>query len=105
MTTLFAPRGVTLDAAAIEAAVARYKALGDRTRLAIVAMLADSPEPLCVCHITERFPLEQPTISHHLGVLRQAGLIAAERHANWVYYQLDPGAEGWVRQTLAAVPR
>lgn len=97
--------GLALEAETIEAAVVRYKALGDRTRLSIVAMLADSPEPLCVCHITERFDLEQPTISHHLGVLRQAGLITAERHANWVYYQLDPRAEPWVRQTLAALPR
>jgi ArsR family transcriptional regulator len=96
--------GLGLDAETIATAVARYKALGDRTRLAIVAMLQESPEPLCVCHITERFDLEQPTISHHLGVLRQAGLITSERHANWVYYQLDPRAEAWVRQTLAVMP-
>jgi ArsR family transcriptional regulator, arsenate/arsenite/antimonite-responsive transcriptional repressor len=66
-----------LQAETIDAAVARYKALGDRTRLSIVAMLAESPEPLCVCHITERFDLEQPTISHHLRVLREAELITS----------------------------
>lgn len=102
-TTLHRPV-VLLDADSIEAAVGYFKALGDRTRLGIVALLMDSPEPMCVCHITERFDLEQPTISHHLGVLRHAGLITAERRANWVYYQLHPQAEIWVRETLAVMP-
>jgi ArsR family transcriptional regulator len=104
MNTAVLRPGLCLDAEAIETAVVRYKALGDRTRLSIVAMLADSPEPLCVCHITERFDLEQPTISHHLRVLREAELITSARHANWVYYQLAPRAAAWVRQTLAVLP-
>lgn len=105
METVLQRPGLRLDADTVETAVVRYKALGDRTRLSIVAMLLDSPEPLCVCHITERFDLEQPTISHHLAVLRNAGLITAERRANWVYYQLHPREAGWVRETLAMLPR
>jgi ArsR family transcriptional regulator len=101
MTTTLPRSRLGLDTDAVDAAVARYKALGDRTRLAIVAMLAGAPEPQCVCHITDRFPLEQPTISHHLRALREAELIVGERQANWVYYRLHPRAERWVRATLA----
>jgi ArsR family transcriptional regulator len=85
--------------------VARFKALADATRLAIVAMLAEIPEPICVCEFTESFDLEQPTISHHLKILRDAGLITSERHGSWAYYHLHPAQADWVRETLAALPR
>ncbi len=86
-------------------AVARFKALADRTRLGILAQLAASPEPICVCDLGAGFPLEQPTISHHLKVLRDAGLIVSERRANWAYYRLHAAAEAWVRDTLGGVAR
>ena len=60
---------------------------------------------ICVCEINEFFDLEQPTISHHLKVLREAGLIVSERRASWAYYHLQPAAEGWVRETMAALTR
>lgn len=65
------------------------RVLGDPTRLAIVAMLAREEEPLCVCHVEARFDLAQPTISHHLRVLREAALVTTERRGTWVYYALD----------------
>jgi ArsR family transcriptional regulator len=66
----------------------RLKALADPTRIGIVNSLARSPE-LCVCNLTDAFGLSQPTISHHLKILREAGLIAAERRGTWSYYRLN----------------
>ncbi len=64
----------------------RLKALGDPTRLRMLDLLAQQPEPLCVCDITPRFPQNQPTISHHLRLLREAGLIETEKRGTWSYY-------------------
>jgi ArsR family transcriptional regulator len=47
---------------------------------------------VCVCELTEAFELTQPTISHHLKVLRDAGIITSERRGTWVYYRLEPAA-------------
>ncbi|MBI3910235.1 MAG: winged helix-turn-helix transcriptional regulator [Armatimonadetes bacterium] len=73
-----------------------FRALADETRLQILGLLAAAREALCVCDIEANFALSQPTISHHLKVLREAGLVRAERRGLWVYYSLD-------RQGLAAV--
>jgi ArsR family transcriptional regulator, arsenate/arsenite/antimonite-responsive transcriptional repressor len=62
------------------------KALADPTRLRMLDLLAQRDAPLCVCEITDRFPQNQPTISHHLRILRQAGLIAGEKRGVWSYY-------------------
>lgn len=67
------------------AAVAR--ALADPMRLAILHLIASHQEPLCVCHLTDRLPVSQPTVSHHLRILRQAGLVTAERRGTWAYYE------------------
>lgn len=67
-----------------------FKALGDPTRLEIVALLASSAGELCACEIERRFDLSQPTISHHLRLLREAGVVTSERRGSWVYYALDP---------------
>ena len=66
----------------------RLKALADPTRIGIVNALARSPE-CCVCNLTDAFGLSQPTISHHLKILREAGLVAAERRGTWAYYRLN----------------
>ena len=92
-----------LDEGLTRASVARFKALADPTRLRILAMLASTPGGMCVCDLNEGFDLEQPTISHHLKVLRKAGLVSSERRGTWVYCWLDPGAESWVRGTLASL--
>lgn len=64
------------------------KALADETRLHILAMLRDGE--MCVCEIIEALPLSQPAISHHLKILRQAGLVTDRRQGKWIYYDLDP---------------
>ena len=66
-----------------------FAAISDPTRLQIVAMLAGLEEPLCVCEIQAHFDLGQPTISHHLKVLRDVRLVAWEKRGLWVYYSLD----------------
>jgi ArsR family transcriptional regulator len=68
---------------------ARFKALADPTRVAIVNRLAAADE-VCVCDLTEAFELSQPTISHHLRVLREARLVESSRRGTWAYYRLVP---------------
>lgn len=91
------------DAATVNAA-RRFKALGDATRLTILDTLAGASGPVCACDLGEGVALEQPTISHHLKVLREAGLVVSERRGTWGFYQLHPDAAAWVRATLAALP-
>jgi len=66
---------------------ARFKALADPNRVAIVNLLAGSRE-LCVCVLVEQLGLSQPTISHHLRILREAGLVNVERRGTWAFYSL-----------------
>src|SRR5688572_15361218 len=78
------------------------KALGDPVRLRLLSLIAAQPE-VCVCDLTDAFDLTGPTISHHLRVLRETGLVACERRGTWVYYWAHPEA---LRQLagLLAVP-
>jgi ArsR family transcriptional regulator, arsenate/arsenite/antimonite-responsive transcriptional repressor len=68
-----------------------FRALADPYRLRIIATLARSDHAICVCDFTEAFPLKQPAVSHHLGVLRDAGIVKSERRGTWVYYSLADG--------------
>lgn len=70
-----------------------FKALGDPIRLRLLSMIAsrDGGE-VCVCDLTPAFEVSQPTISHHLKLLREAGLIDSERRGTWVHYRLLPAA-------------
>lgn len=68
-----------------------FKALGDPVRLRLMSLIASAPE-VCVCDLTAAFDLSGPTISHHLRVLREAGLVDAERRATWVWYRVRPDA-------------
>jgi ArsR family transcriptional regulator len=75
---------------AIELA-AVFKALGDPVRLRLYSMIAVlQGKEVCVCDLTPSFGLSQPTISHHLKQLRQAGLVDCERRGTWVYYWAIP---------------
>lgn len=68
-----------------------FKALGDPVRLRLLSMIASrAGGEVCVCELTPAFQLSQPTISHHLKLLRQAGLIDCQRRGTWVYYWLLP---------------
>jgi ArsR family transcriptional regulator, arsenate/arsenite/antimonite-responsive transcriptional repressor len=80
---------------------ARFKALADPTRVAIVNRLAAAPE-VCVCDLTASFDLSQPTISHHLKILRDAGLVESSRRGTWAYYRLVPEAVESLRLALGA---
>jgi ArsR family transcriptional regulator, arsenate/arsenite/antimonite-responsive transcriptional repressor len=68
-----------------------FQALADPTRLAIVRELAGAPE-VCACDFTSCCDVRQPTISHHLKVLREAGVVETERRGTWIYYRLAPAA-------------
>lgn len=68
------------------ALAARLKVLADPTRLRMLDLLAQQTEPLCVCDITDQFDQNQPTISHHLKLLREAGLIDCEKRGIWAFY-------------------
>lgn len=72
-----------------EALAELLRALGDPTRLQVLALLRQ--RPLCVCELTAQFPISQPAVSGHLRRLRAAGLVLDERRGMWVYYRLaDP---------------
>ncbi|MEU6751636.1 metalloregulator ArsR/SmtB family transcription factor [Spirillospora sp. NPDC046719] len=69
-----------------------FKAVADPVRLRLLSLIAcHEGGEACVCDLTAAFDLTAPTISHHLKVLRQAGLIGSERRGTWVYYWLNPG--------------
>jgi ArsR family transcriptional regulator len=93
------PETEPLDHRESAALAARFKALADPTRVAIVNRLAAADE-CCVCDLNAAFDLSQPTISHHLKVLRDAGLVEASRRGTWAYYRLVPDAVRALRQTL-----
>lgn len=70
-----------------------FKVLGDPVRLRLLSLIAGHVDgEACVCELTgDRFQVTGPTISHHLRVLREAGLIAGRRRGTWIYYRLLPG--------------
>ncbi len=77
-----------------------FKALGDPVRLRMASMIAAQPE-LCVCEITPAFDLSSGTISHHLRLLREAGLVGCERRGTYVYYWINPEALAALSTLLA----
>jgi ArsR family transcriptional regulator, arsenate/arsenite/antimonite-responsive transcriptional repressor len=80
-----------------------FKALADPVRLRLVSLIgAHAGGEVCVCELTTAFDLTQPTISHHLKVLREAGIIGRERRGTWVYYRLQPAALERVAALLTA---
>jgi ArsR family transcriptional regulator len=69
-----------------------FKAIADPVRLRLLSLIAcHEGGEACVCDLTGAFDLTAPTISHHLKVLREAGLIGSERRGTWVYYWINPG--------------
>jgi ArsR family transcriptional regulator len=84
------PRDVT--SADFTNAATLFKAISDPSRLVILAWLQRAEDDVCVCDFTGALPLNQPTVSHHLKILRDAGLVTCERRGTWVYYRLAPEA-------------
>jgi ArsR family transcriptional regulator len=72
-----------------EQLAAIHKALGDPTRVQMLHILAAATDPVCVCDFTAAFDLGQPTISHHLAKLREAGIVTSFKRGIWAFYQLD----------------
>jgi ArsR family transcriptional regulator len=70
------------------------KALGDPVRLQLIDVLRKHAGKVCVCELVPLFDLSQPTVSHHLKVLRNAGLVGSERQGLWAYYYVLPDALG-----------
>ncbi len=70
------------------------KALGDPVRLQLIDVLRKHAGRVCVCELVPLFDVSQPTVSHHLKVLRQAGLVGSERQGLWAYYYVIPDALG-----------
>src|SRR2546421_11889823 len=96
--------GPPLDRADAERLALRFKALADPARVAILNRVARAGET-CTCLLTEPLGLSQPTVSHHLRVLREAGLIeVADRRGTWTFYRLGPGAGERLAVPLAREP-
>jgi ArsR family transcriptional regulator, arsenate/arsenite/antimonite-responsive transcriptional repressor len=92
-----------LSAQQAEAIAPLLKALADPVRLRLMSMIASHGDgEVCVCELTPAFQLSQPTISHHLKVLHEAGLVDRERRATWVYYRAHPEALQALSTLLAA---
>jgi ArsR family transcriptional regulator, arsenate/arsenite/antimonite-responsive transcriptional repressor len=73
-----------------------FQALADPTRLAILRELVGAPE-VCACDFTSCCDVQQPTVSHHLRVLREAGVVESERRGTWIYYRLAPAVADRLR--------
>jgi ArsR family transcriptional regulator len=86
----------TLAPSQSDALAERLKALADPTRLRMLDLLAQQSAPLCVCEINEHFAQRQPTISHHLRILREAGLIDCEKRGVWAYYWATQTGSEWL---------
>lgn len=82
---------------------ALLKAAADPYRLTMLATLAAAEDEVCVCEFTDALPLNQPTVSHHLRILREAGLVTCERRGTWVYYRLANDANARLAGALANV--
>jgi ArsR family transcriptional regulator len=91
-----------LDPAGATEGAAVFKALADPIRLRLLSMITSAHGEICVCELTPQFDVSGPTISHHLKVLREAGLVDCERRGTWVYYWPVPERLQWTATLLAA---
>ena len=66
-----------------------FKALADPMRIRILNLLASNDDPVCVCEIVKHFPIQQPSISHHLKILRDCRFVLAERRGTFMYYRVN----------------
>jgi len=95
--------GSPLEAADADELAQAFAALSDPVRLRVLSMLAAAPDgEVCVCNFVEPLGKSQPTISHHLRILGEAGLVHGERRGKWVWYSLDRARLGALRTALSA---
>jgi ArsR family transcriptional regulator, arsenate/arsenite/antimonite-responsive transcriptional repressor len=84
-----------------ELAAQAFRALSDPTRVRLLSMVASAPDgEVCVCELVPRLEVSQPTVSHHLKVLHDAGILERERRGSWAYYRLRPGATEAIAKAL-----
>src|SRR2546426_10395770 len=89
--------------AKVDQSVEVLKALTDPTRLQMIGILKRSPDPACICDFTAAFDLSQPTLSHHMAKLREAGLVDVSKSGIWAYYRLARLREPKTRAPLDAL--
>jgi ArsR family transcriptional regulator len=95
------PEAEPLTAPERDELAARFKALADPTRVAFINSLS-AAEEVCGCNLTETCDISQPTISHHLTIMREAGQVESSRRGTWAYYRLVPEAISALRGALGA---
>jgi ArsR family transcriptional regulator, arsenate/arsenite/antimonite-responsive transcriptional repressor len=89
-----------------EALAKRFAALADPARLRLLSLIAAHDDgEVCACELVEPIGRSQPTVSHHLKVLREAGLVEGERRGTWVWYRAVPGALVELRDALGSEPK
>jgi ArsR family transcriptional regulator len=94
----------TITATDAEAVARTFKALGDPTRVRILSIVAShADQEACVCDLQEPLELSQPTVSHHLKILMDAGFLTRSKRGTWAYYALVPGSLDSVAGVLATV--
>jgi len=80
----------------------QFKVLADPARLRLLSLIAAAPDGACACELVEPIGRSQPTVSHHLKALREAGLVESERRGTWVWYRVVPERLEALRGALAA---
>ena len=97
------PPAIPLRLAKVDHSVEVLKALADPTRLQMIGILMRAAQPVCICDFTAAFDLSQPTISHHMAKLKDAGLVDVTREGIWAYYTLRRNLDPKARALLDAV--
>jgi ArsR family transcriptional regulator len=97
--------GEVLTAPEAERLAVVLKALAEPARLRLVSIISGAaPDAVCVCNLTEPVGLSQPTVSHHLKVLTQAGIVTREQRGKWAYYRVLPDALSAIATALSPRP-
>ncbi len=97
--------GGVIDSADAERVATALKALAEPTRIRLISLIAAQPGgEACVCDLTDPVGLSQPTVSHHLKVLADAGILTREQRTKWAYYRLVPGALAAIGALLSNDP-
>ena len=92
----------TIDAAEADELAAAFKVLADPTRLRLLSIIANSAAgEMCACELVEPVGKSQPTVSHHLSILADAGLLSREQRGKWVYFTIEPDRIAVLRDALA----
>ena len=89
-----------LSTAEADQVAAAFKVLADPARVRLLSLIASRPET-CVCELVDPSGLSQPTVSHHLKVLHDAGLVERRKEGTWVYYRLAPAPLRWLQEVIA----